>query len=364
MRYALLVNERPGAYEQLGADELAAITAEYVALVSDERVTGAEQLHDAATATTVREQNGGIPLTDGPFADTKEIFGGFYLLEAGDLNEARVLASLVAYLGDFELVEDATQEAFATAGQHLPRDGLPDSPVAWLTTTARNRAIDRLRRERMLEQKTRQLDLPDLVAAPPEDPMIPDERLELIFTCCHPALATEAQVALTLRALGGLSTPEIARAFVVSEETMKRRLSRARTKIKTAGIPFEVPADHVLPDRLRTVFAVVYLIFNQGYSDDRRVEAIRLGRVLTDLAPDEPEATALMALMRLHDARRDARVRDGEVIPLHDQDRTLWDAGQIATGCALAARAMALRGDGPYTLQAAIATAQVQTPID
>ena len=274
----------------------------------------------------------------------------------------------MGYLGDFELAEDAAQEAFATAAQHWPRDGPPDNPGAWLMTTARNQAIDRARRERTLERRTRQLELPDPVERLPDEPMIPDERLELIFTCCHPALGTEAQVALTLRALGGLTTPEIARAFMVPDETMKRRLSRARTKIKTAAIPFEVPADHLLPDRLRTVLAVVYLIFNQGYSDDGRVdladEAIRLGRVLVDLVPDEPEAAALLALMLLHDARRNARVHDGEIVPLHDQDRTLWDAGQIAAGCALIERAVALRGRGPYTVQAAIAAEQVQTPID
>ena len=274
----------------------------------------------------------------------------------------------MAYLGDFELAEDAAQEAFATAAQRWPRDGPPDNPGAWLTMTARNRAIDRIRRERTLEQKTRLLELPDPVELTPDEPMIPDERLELIFTCCHPALGTEAQVALTLRALGGLTPREIARAFMVPDETMKRRLSRARTKIKAARIPFEVPADHVLPDRLGTVLAVVYLIFNQGYSDDGRVdladEAIRLGRVLVDLVPDEPEAAALLALMLLHDARRNARVCDGEIVPLLDQDRTLWDAGQVAAGCALVERAIALRGRGTYTVQAAIAAEQVQTPID
>ncbi len=227
-------------------------------------------------------------------------------------------------------------------------------------TTARNRAIDRIRRERTLAEKTRLLDVPE----PPEDEMddtvIEDERLELIFTCCHPALATEAQVALTLRALGGLSTDEIARAFLVSEETMKRRLSRAKAKIKATGIPFAVPADHLLPDRLHAVLAVIYLIYNEGYSGRvdlaGRGDPARAGAV--ELMPDEPEVHGLLALMMLHHARRKARFAGEDLVLLADQDRSLWDAKQIAAGREMLDRAIALRGRGPYVLQAAIASLQ------
>jgi RNA polymerase sigma-70 factor (ECF subfamily) len=199
-----------------------------------------------------------------------------------------------------------------------------------------------------------------------EPSAIPDERLELVFTCCHPALAPEAQVALTLRALGGLTTEEIAGAFLVTPETMKRRLSRAKAKIKAAGIPFAVPPDDVLPDRLAAVLAIVYLIFNEGYGGrvDLAAEAIRLGRVLSTLMPDEPEALGLLALMLCHDARRAARFRGDELVRLEDQDRSLWDAEQLAEGRAMIDRALALRGRGPYVLQAAIASLQAQDPID
>ncbi|HMI69803.1 MAG TPA: sigma-70 family RNA polymerase sigma factor [Solirubrobacteraceae bacterium] len=278
----------------------------------------------------------------------------------------RVLASLVGFLGDFDLAEEAAQEAFAIAAERWPRDGMPDNPAAWLVTTARNRAIDRIRRERTLAAKTRLLEVPEAVEHDIEETTIPDERLELIFTCCHPALAAEAQVALTLRALGGLTTEEIAAAFLVTPETMKRRLSRAKAKIKTAGIPFAVPPDDVLPDRLAAVLAIVYLIFNEGYGGrvDLAAEAIRLGRVLSALMPDEPEVHGLLALMLCHDARRAARFDGDELVLLEDQDRSLWDAGQIAEGRALIDRALALIGRGPYVLQAAIASLQAQDPID
>ena len=233
-------------------------------------------------------------------------------------------------------------------------------------TTARNRAIDRIRRERTLAAKTRLLDPPEPVEHEIDETTIPDERLELVFTCCHPALAAEGQVALTLRALGGLTTEEIAAAFLVAPETMKRRLSRAKAKIKTAGIPFAVPPDDVLPDRLAAVLAIVYLIFNEGYGGrvDFAAEAIRLACVLSVLMPDEPEVHGLLALMLCHDARRAARFDGDELVLLEDQDRSLWDAGQLADGRALIDRALALRGRGPYVLQAAIASLQAQDPID
>ena len=245
------------------------------------------------------------------------------------------------------------------AAERWAREGMPRNPGAWLVTTARNRAIDRIRRERNLAAKTRLLDVPEAVTDDvEEDAIFKDERLELVFTCCHPALATEAQVALTLRTLGGLTTDEIARAFLVPTETMAKRLVRAKKKIMAAGIPFRVPDDHLLPERLAAVLAVVYLIFNEGYVArvDLAAEAIRLGRALAELMPDEPEVHALLALMLLHDARRDARLRDGELVLLADQDRSLWDRDQIAAGRAALDRAIALRGRGPYVLQAAIAS--------
>ena len=277
-----------------------------------------------------------------------------------------MLAGLIGFLGDFDLAEEAAQEAFAIAAERWPREGTPANPRAWLVTTARNRAIDRIRRDRTLAAKTRLLDVPEPMEVDVDETTIPDERLELIFTCCHPALALEAQVALTLRTLGGLSTEEIARAFLVPEATMAKRLIRAKHKIKAAGIPFRVPPAHLLPDRLAAVLAVVYLIFNEGYGGrgDLAAEAIRLGRALAELMPDEPEVHGLLALMLVNDARRDARFADGAVVLLRDQDRSLWDAGQIAEGRAAVDRALALGGRGPYVLQAAIAALHVDEPQD
>lgn len=282
----------------------------------------------------------------------------------------RVVASLVGYLRDLELAEDAAQEAFALAAERWPRDGVPANPTGWLITTARNRAIDRIRRERTLAVKTEQLareleegteDTMD------ESAVFPDERLELIFTCCHPALALDAQVGLTLRTLGGLSTEEIARAFIVPFEAMSKRLTRAKHKIRDAGIPFAVPPDHLLPERLDAVLAVVYLIFNEGWGGGRvdlSAEALRLGRSLVELMPDEPEAHGLLALMFINHARSAARFRDGEVVLLDDQDRALWNEQQIEEGRELLERALALRGSGPYVIQAAIADLHIRTPRD
>ena len=277
-----------------------------------------------------------------------------------------VLAALIGFLGDFDLAEEAAQEAFAIAAERWPREGAPSNPRAWLMTTARNRAVDRIRRDRTLAVKTKLLDAPEAVEDVVDEATFPDERLELVFTCCHPALGTEAQVALTLRTLGGLTTEEIARAFLVPEATMAQRLVRAKRKIKAAGIPFRVPDDHLLPDRLAAVLAVVYLIFNEGYGGrgDLAAEAIRLGRSLAELMPDEPEVHGLLAMMLLLEARREARFSDGELVLLADQDRSLWDAERIAEGRAVLDRALALRGRGPYVLQAAIASLHADEPRD
>ena len=288
-----------------------------------------------------------------------------------------MLACLIGYFGDFDLAEEAAAEAFAVAAQRWPDTGTPDNPGAWLVTTARHRAIDRLRRDRVLAAK-----LPLLAQRPEEaedvmtDPPIPDERLELVFMCCHPALAIEAQVALTLRAVAGLTTEEIGRAFLVPAETMKRRLTRAKSKIKVAGIPFGVPAASQLPERLAAVLAVVYLIFNEGYShanseNSLAAEAIRLGRVVAALLPAEPEVLGLLALMLLHDARREARFDGQDLVLLPDQDQSRWDWQQIAEARDLLDHALldpALRqaptARGPYALQAAIASLQAETPLD
>jgi RNA polymerase sigma-70 factor, ECF subfamily len=284
----------------------------------------------------------------------------------------RVLAALIGFLGDFDLAEEATQEAFAIAAERWPRDGTPASPGAWLVTTARNRAINRLRRDRTLAAKTRLLELPEATEDTMDEATFKDERLELLFTCCHPALAADAQVALTLRTLGGLSTGEIAKAFLVGEPTMAQRLVRAKRKIKLAGIPFRVPPDHLLPERLAAVLAVVYLIFNEGYSapparGELASEAIRLGRALAELMPDEPEVHGLLAMMLLHDSRRNARFRDGELVLLADQDRSLWDVAKIVDGRSALDRALALRGaraGGVYVAQAEIAAIHAQDSPD
>ena len=278
----------------------------------------------------------------------------------------RVLASLVGWLGDIELAEDAAQDAFTIAAERWSRDGTPANPTGWLITTGRRRAIDRIRRERTLAAKTEQLGRElrgGSEEAMDETATFQDERLELIFTCCHPALALDAQVGLTLRALGGLSTEEIAREFLVPFETMSKRLTRAKHKIRDAGIPFAVPAYHVLPERLDAVLAVVYLIFNEGWGGGRvdlSAEAIRLGRSLTELMPDEAEAHGLLALMLLGHARSNARFQDGDLVLLDDQDRALWDQNQIEEGRRLLERALALRGQGPYVIQAAIADLHIQ----
>ena len=282
----------------------------------------------------------------------------------------RVLATLVGMFRDIELAEDVAQEAFAIAAERWPRDGEPANPTAWLITTARNRAIDQIRRQQVLAEKTRLIarELTAHLEPTMDEPTtFRDERLELIFTCCHPALSREAQVALTLRTLGGLSTEEIARAFLTPFDTMSKRLTRAKHKIRDARIPFAVPEDHQLPDRLAAVLVIVYLVFNEGWSDGRvdlAAEAIRLGRALVELMPDESETLGLLALMLLNDARRDARVSEGVLVPLDEQDRSLWDEQQILEGRKLLGRAVARQSAGTYVIQAAIADLHLQRPRD
>ncbi|MDX8028931.1 sigma-70 family RNA polymerase sigma factor [Lentzea sp. BCCO 10_0856] len=283
-------------------------------------------------------------------------------------HRTRMLAALVRVLGDFELAEDALQEACSQALRKWPRSRVPDDPFAWLLTVARNHAVDRLRHARMARTKLPEPP-PDVVTVTEKQLVdLGDERLSLIFTCCHPALAEESRVALTLQAVAGFTAAQIARTFLVAEPALAQRLVRAKRKIRDAGITFEVPADHLLPERLQGVLAVLYLIFTRGYTTsdgELRAEALRLGKLVAALMPDEPEAHGLVALMLLHNSRSAARLSSGgDVVLLADQDRTLWNVDEISEGMALLDRALRFGSPGPYVLHAVIAALHAQDPVD
>jgi RNA polymerase sigma-70 factor (ECF subfamily) len=303
-------------------------------------------------------------MTDAPTADD---IARVFRDESG-----RCIATLVRVLGDIDLAEDAVQEAFVTAALKWPVDGLPANPGAWITTTARNRAIDRIRRESTRAARQAEAAIMTTPTEPIDAGPLPDDQLRLIFTCCHPALSPEAHIALTLRLIAGLQTPEIAHAFLVPEATMAQRLVRAKKKIKATNLPYRVPDAAELPGRLRSVLAVIYLVFTEGHRssaadqllrEDLCAEAIRLARLVCDLMPDEPEAVGLLALMLLTDARRATRVDDdGVLVALPDQDRTCWDRDQIAEGHELVRRCLRRNQPGPYQVQAAIAAVHTDAP--